>query len=930
MKYTNDFAEVLLKKYGCMDLNNKDYAFHKDSMKHLIINEINSKLQKVSLYMLHIYKNNNLLKGSTSEERYMHFLELTKAERYEEDILFLFPELKELLPNLIFDFKSFLESVNLIEKDNHNIILKTFNAKGNMIRINRTLGDPHSGSKTVLEMQYEEGQLMYKPHPLRNDVEWNKLLDWMRIKNENLDIRGVNTLNLGDCGFQEKIKAKPCKNLNDIYKLYFRIGIISCLAYLFRISDLHMENLIISHNMPYIVDLETIFQPDNIQINSRDYKDASNTIISEIRNSILSTQLFPGVVSNTTVDISGVTGHGGQIIKNAGRKIINLYTDKMHLIKIDRYIEEQLNRGVFNGISLESRDYKDNIIQGFQETYNTILDNKAELINMLRKGDLFQNIRPRILFRNTEIYARLLDLSMNPKYLKSKDSRLSLFYKLRDNNKSQRYDKVTASEIYDLLRGDIPYFYGRENSKFIYNSQGNPCFELKKPPIDYIIDRVESFSKDDLKKQCWFIKASMAVPKKTWNRIDKTVSNNISNEVKDYNNTILKEAESIAENLISNAIIDKKTNTINWLDVKNIYPNWQFCPQDLGLYSGLPGNAIFLASLFKITKNIRYKDILNMILNTIEIEYDKEGLKSLSAFSGLGSLAYMYGFLGKQFKKTRYLEKGKQYILKCKDLIEVTKDYDIVEGVAGCLIVAVELYKLLKDKEIYDFANLCGEYLLKTIVSTNNIYGWLSDDEEKQVLAGMSHGNAGISLALGKLYSITKEQRYYEVAINAINYENNLFNKDENNWIDLRHSNSNENKENFYPVNWCHGAPGIGMSRLALYRINKDDTLVKDIYAAVEITKTKGSNESDCLCHGTMGNLDIFLLAYEILGEDRYLSWARSICSSTITINKDNGWRCGIGQKIQVPGMMTGLSGIGYQLLRTSNLSLPSVLTVDL
>lgn len=59
-------------------------------MKHLITNEINSKLQKVSLYMLHIYKNNNLLRGSTSEERYMHFLELIKAERYEEDILFLF------------------------------------------------------------------------------------------------------------------------------------------------------------------------------------------------------------------------------------------------------------------------------------------------------------------------------------------------------------------------------------------------------------------------------------------------------------------------------------------------------------------------------------------------------------------------------------------------------------------------------------------------------------------------------------------------------------------------------------------------------------------------------------------------------------------------------------------------------------------------
>ncbi len=197
-------------------------------------------------------------------------------------------------------------------------------------------------------------------------------------------------------------------------------------------------------------------------------------------------------------------------------------------------------------------------------------------------------------------------------------------------------------------------------------------------------------------------------------------------------------------------------------------------------------------------------------------------------------------------------------------------------------------------------------------------------------MAGIAHGNAGISLALGKLYSVTQNHRYYEVAVNAIEYENKLFNKDENNWVDVRFFKSNENMENLYPSNWCHGAPGIGMSRLGLYRISKDERLTKDISFSIETTRSKGSNESDCLCHGTMGNLDIFLLAYEILREDKYLDWARTICLSNILIEKDDTWRCGIGQEVQVPGMMTGLSGIGYQLLRTSNSLLPSVLILDL
>ncbi|MNW58356.1 hypothetical protein D3C74_362180 [compost metagenome] len=47
-------------------------------------------------------------------------------------------------------------------------------------------------------------------------------------------------------------------------------------------------------------------------------------------------------------------------------------------------------------------------------------------------------------------------------------------------------------------------------------------------------------------------------------------------------------------------------------------------------------------------------------------------------------------------------------------------------------------------------------------------------------------------------------------------------------------------------------------------------------------------------------------------------------------VREDNGhWRCGIPSRQQIPGLMLGLAGIGYQLLRLYNRTLPSVLMME-
>ncbi|HER2209591.1 TPA: hypothetical protein VJT00_001952, partial [Streptococcus pyogenes] len=45
--------------------------------------------------------------------------------------------------------------------------------------------------------------------------------------------------------------------------------------------------------------------------------------------------------------------------------------------------------------------------------------------------------------------------------------------------------------------------------------------------------------------------------------------------------------------------------------------------------------------------------------------------------------------------------------------------------------------------------------------------------------------------------------------------------------------------------------------------------------------------------------------------------------------NDNHHWRCGIPGRQQIPGLMLGLAGIGYQLLRLYNRKLPSVLMME-
>jgi lantibiotic modifying enzyme len=182
-------------------------------------------------------------------------------------------------------------------------------------------------------------------------------------------------------------------------------------------------------------------------------------------------------------------------------------------------------------------------------------------------------------------------------------------------------------------------------------------------------------------------------------------------------------------------------------------------------------------------------------------------------------------------------------------------------------------------------------------------------------LTGLSHGAAGIASTLVSLYRATGDRDYLAAAEEGVRYERALFDSARDNWLDLRsHARSSARS---FANGWCNGAPGIGLSRLGMWPIV--DCVSDEIEAALRTTRSASLDSVDHLCCGNFGRLDLFVTAAEVLGRPALLDEARRIAARLIE-------RARVYQEFQIYpdlpatmqplGVLQGLAGVGYELLR--------------
>jgi len=263
-------------------------------------------------------------------------------------------------------------------------------------------------------------------------------------------------------------------------------------------------------------------------------------------------------------------------------------------------------------------------------------------------------------------------------------------------------------------------------------------------------------------------------------------------------------------------------------------------------------------------------------------------------------------------------------------------------GVAGAIPALISLQSRERADDLTAIASRLGEHLLANAQKSAAGWSWKTlEGQTDRDATGFSHGAAGIAWALLELFAATGKTRFRDAAERGFAYERQWLNKENENWPDFRlvaSASPPETGRLSYAAAWCHGAPGIGLSRLRAYELIGGDTMRQEAEAAIRTTTRVlnspdgGARQGDfCLCHGRGGNADLLIYAAQVLGDQAARACAATVGRQGIEFfhRKNLPWPCGVPDGGETPGLMLGLSGIGYFYLRLHDpVNVPSVLIV--
>jgi lantibiotic modifying enzyme len=193
------------------------------------------------------------------------------------------------------------------------------------------------------------------------------------------------------------------------------------------------------------------------------------------------------------------------------------------------------------------------------------------------------------------------------------------------------------------------------------------------------------------------------------------------------------------------------------------------------LYGGTCGVALFLAAAERFSTLGGYGELAMAALRPLRGELRDRperlaGIMGIGGGSGLGSLVYSLVRVSRLLDEPSLMEDACRAAgLITEARITADENLDVLSGAAGAILGLVTLYEARPNREFLDRAIACGAHLVDA--RTTSVVGSRTWATLGGLLhTGFSHGAAGITYALLRLYEHTQDSRLLEAAKEGIAY----------------------------------------------------------------------------------------------------------------------------------------------------------------
>jgi len=809
--------------------------------------------------------------------------------------------------------------------------------RGNSLvaKIEGDISDPHNGGRSVRIVTFTDGtRVLYKPKDLRIDVAWQNLIGRLNQAKPPIELQAARAIAADGYGWTEFIDHAGCSDQG--YQRFFkRAGAWLALFHCFVTNDMHQENMVAIGDQPVPIDLETILQSSDQRHGPAEPEaQAFDAAVDTLANSVMMVGLLPAYgrsPENKIFAIGGMTADWNSKIKI---RWDNINSDDMRPARLKEADTANPNLPHIKGRYASFRDHVSDFVSGFED-YAKFLGQGEKL--GLYNG--FAGISVRKVLRATRFYSMLLLRLRNHRHMDDGvmwSAQADFVARLADWDKEiDPFWPIHQAERSALLALNVPHFVTLTDGKEIHDASGFSLATDGETGLDRARKRLAALDASEIAWQVEVIKENTASLTKRaaagarGTQDGRAVPSDAS--VSPTKEAFIAEADKIAGEL-SELAIRKGPGAawigLDWLGDADVFQLVCLGPD---LYNGVSGIALFLAAHARVTQSDSSAELARAAL-----AYLRKNLKSrnaarmgralgLGGATGLGSVVYALSLTSKYLRDNSLLEDAHVAArLFTDDLIAADKQLDVIGGSAGGILGLLRLYRDSQSKEVLTRAIKCGEHLVaQKRLGPEGRWSWVGQGLGEHALNGMSHGAAGFAFALAALSSASRREDFAQAAAECIAFENSSYDSERKNWPDLRGA------EPAWPCQWCHGAPGIGLARVATAQRGgiAAKKLEPDIQHAVEGATRAWPGSFDTLCCGALGSVELFCEAGGALQRDDLRDLAsRQLMAVLRTAAANGDYRWNSGKRRFNLGLFRGVAGVGYTALRRVDDSLSNVL----